>query len=110
LAAFDTDLVSAARHRSDVELIDLDRLYRGSSVASRPVEPRSRHLSDEDERTRMRVSKAIHRTIKRLTEADAALGRAFQTRIRAGYHCRYVDDPGHPIRWTVRTDGSEFPG
>lgn len=94
-----------AQRAAEERRILIDRLRLDTGLGGR-----SRHLSDEDERTRMRVSKAIHRTIKRLTEADAALGRAFQTRIRAGYHCRYVDDPGHPIQWTVRADVSELPG
>jgi tetratricopeptide (TPR) repeat protein len=96
---------SRAERAAEERRLLIDRLRRDTGLGGR-----SRNLSDEDERTRMRVSKAIHRTIKRLSEADAALGRAFETRIHAGYRCRYVDDPGHPIRWTVRTDVSELPG
>ena len=63
---------------------------------------RARRLSDEGERCRMRVSKAIQRAITRIERADPVLGRALATRIRTGYVCRYESDPGQPIRWTVR--------
>ena len=32
---------------------------------------------------------------------DAVLGRALGSRIRTGYVCRYDNDPGRPIVWTV---------
>jgi hypothetical protein len=51
----------------------------------------------------MRVSKAIHRAIRRVSEADPALGRILDSTIRSGYVCRYDADPGNPIIWTVRT-------
>ena len=63
---------------------------------------RARRLSDEGERCRIRVSKAIQRAITRIERADPVLGRALATRIRTGYVCRYESDPGQPIRWTVR--------
>jgi tetratricopeptide (TPR) repeat protein len=66
------------------------------------LDGRARRLSDDTERCRMRVSKAIRRAIARLQEADAVLGRALETRIRTGHVCRYVTDPGQPIAWTVR--------
>jgi hypothetical protein len=49
------------------------------------------------------VSKAVRRAIAKVTEADPVLGHALHTRIRTGYVCRYVGDPGRPIEWTVRT-------
>jgi hypothetical protein len=63
---------------------------------------RVRHPNDDAERSRMRVSKAIHRAIRQVEKAEPVLGRALQTRIRTGFLCRYVPDPGHPIVWTVR--------
>jgi hypothetical protein len=63
---------------------------------------RVRHLNDDAERSRMRVSKAIHRAIRKVESAEPVLGRALQTRIRTGFLCRYVPDPGHPIVWRVQ--------
>ena len=75
----------------------LDRLRRDSGLGGR-----SRRLSDESERCRTRVSKAIQRAIVRIGAADPVLGRALATRIRTGYVCRYETDPGQPIEWIVR--------
>jgi hypothetical protein len=77
----------------------LAALRRETGLGGRP-----RRMSDESERTRMRVSKAIHRALARVTEADRTLGRALESRIRTGYVCRYSSDPGQPITWTVRVD------
>lgn len=63
-------------------------------------------MTDESERCRMRVSKAIRRAVERVRDADPVLGRMLESRIRTGYVCRYVSDPGQPITWTVRTRGS----
>ena len=63
---------------------------------------RPRRLSDDAERSRMRVSKAIHRAIARLSGADPVLGHALHVRIRPGHSCRYASDPGQPIAWRVR--------
>ena len=63
---------------------------------------RTRRLNDDAERSRMRVSKAIHRAIRHIETADPVLGRALQTRIHTGFFCRYIPDPGQPITWTVQ--------
>lgn len=102
----------------DHELDRADR--RGDSVAGRQAADerafivatlrhdtglggRARRLSDDGERCRMRVSKAIHRAISRVSEADPVLGRALEGRIHTGRVCRYVTDPGQPIDWRVQT-------
>jgi tetratricopeptide (TPR) repeat protein len=64
---------------------------------------RARRMSDDADRSRMRVSKAIHRAIQRVNEADPVIGHTLENRIRTGYVCRYAADPGAPIDWTVRT-------
>lgn len=76
----------------------LDCLRRDTGLAGR-----ARRVSDDTERCRMRVSKAIRRAIGRVREADEVLGRALESRIRTGHVCRYDTDPGQPIDWTVRT-------
>jgi tetratricopeptide (TPR) repeat protein len=84
------------RRAADERTALLDRLRRDSGLGGR-----SRRLSDDAERCRMRVSKAIQRAISRIEQADSVLGRALATRIRTGYVCRYESDPGQPIAWTV---------
>jgi tetratricopeptide (TPR) repeat protein len=64
-----------------------------------------RRMVEDAERCRMRVSKAVHRALDRIGQADPALGRALESRIRTGYVCRYLSDPGQPIAWTVRPTG-----
>jgi tetratricopeptide (TPR) repeat protein len=86
-----------ARQAADERAFILDQLRRDTGLGGRP-----RRLPDDVERARMRVSKAIHRAIRRLSSADPVLGRALETGVRTGYLCRYVTDPGQPISWTVR--------
>lgn len=90
-----------ARRLADERRFLIDTLRRDIGLGGRP-----RRLSDDTERSRMRVSKAIHRAIKHVGDADAVLGHALRTRIRTGHVCRYVTDPGQPIVWTVRTSAS----
>lgn len=85
------------RRAADERDVLLDRLRRDSGLGGR-----ARRLTDESERCRARVSKAIQRAIGRIEAADPVLGRALATRIRTGYVCRYDTDPGHPIDWIVR--------
>lgn len=85
-----------ARRAADERSWLVDRLRRDTGLCGR-----SRRFSDDAERCRMRVSKAIRRAISRVGGADPVLGRALESRIRTGYVCRYVSDPGHPIDWTV---------
>ena len=65
---------------------------------------RIRRLNDDADRSRMRVSKAIQRAIRQVETADPVLGRALQTRIRTGFVCRYIPDPGQPIVWKVQKE------
>ena len=58
----------------------VEQLRRDTGIGGR-----ARRLSDESERCRMRVSKAIQRAIGRIEAADPVLGRALATRIRTGY-------------------------
>jgi tetratricopeptide (TPR) repeat protein len=78
----------------------LDALRRETGLGGRP-----RRMTDESERCRMRVSKAVHRALEHVCSADVVLGRALESRIRTGYVCQYVSDPGQPIVWKVRPMG-----
>jgi tetratricopeptide (TPR) repeat protein len=76
----------------------IDVLRRDTGLGGRP-----RRMSDDADRSRMRVSKAIHRAIQRVGEADPVIGHTLENRIRTGYVCRYAADPGAPIDWTIET-------
>lgn len=89
--------VDRGRRAADERTALLDRLRRDTGLGGR-----ARRLTDDAERCRMRVSKAIQRAISRVEAADRVLGRALATRIRTGHVCRYETDPGQPIDWTVR--------
>ena len=86
---------AAAVQRGDEHFLDTLRRAKG-------LRGHIRRMSDEADRARMRVTKAIRRAIERITVADPALGRAFDTHIRTGYVCRYATDPLQPITWTCR--------
>ena len=87
-----------SRHAIDERTAILAALRRDTGLGGRP-----RRIGDDAERTRMRVSKAIHRAIAELSSADRVIGSAFETGVHTGHLCRYASDPGHPISWTVRT-------
>jgi hypothetical protein len=93
--------VDRGRRAAEERDLILDALRRETGLGGR-----ARRMTDEPERCRMRVSKAVHRALEQVRRADAVLGRALESRIRTGYVCRYVSDPGQPIVWDVRTAGS----
>lgn len=96
-AADRTGDVERGRRAAEERELLLDALRRQTGLGGR-----ARRMSDESERCRMRVSKAIHRALERVHRADPVLGRALGSRIRTGHLCRYVSDPERPISWTVR--------
>jgi tetratricopeptide (TPR) repeat protein len=96
--------VERGRRAAEERQIVVDHLRREFGLARRP-----RRTSDDDERCRMSVSKAIHRAIRRIREADPVVGRVLDTGLHTGYVCRYVTDPGEPIVWTVRTGAGARP-
>jgi tetratricopeptide (TPR) repeat protein len=106
LAELEAEL-DAADQSGDAERSRRATLERDGLVASLRRDTglggRPRRLTDEAERARARVTKAIRRALARLGEADPVLGRTMQRSIRTGYSCSYVTDPDQPIRWTVRT-------
>jgi hypothetical protein len=90
--------VERGRRAAEERQFLVDHLRKATGLGGR-----TRRVSDDAERCRMRVSKAIHRAIRRVSEADPALGRILDSTIRSGYVCRSVADPGNPIIWTIRT-------
>ncbi len=50
---------------------------------------RTRHFTDDPERARIAVGKAIRRAITRIAETDAVIGEALRGRIRTGIRCSY---------------------
>jgi hypothetical protein len=97
-AADATGDVERGRRAAEERQFLVDHLRKATGLGGR-----TRHVSDDAERCRMRVSKAIHRAIRRVGEADPTLGRILDSTIRSGYVCRYAADPGSPIIWTIRT-------
>jgi tetratricopeptide (TPR) repeat protein len=91
------DAERGRRAAEERELL-IDHLRREFGLAHRP-----RRQPDEAERCRTRVSKAIHRAIQRVYDADPVLGRGLVTGVQTGYTCRYTTDPGDPVVWTVKT-------
>jgi tetratricopeptide (TPR) repeat protein len=99
-AADNTGDVDRGRRAAEERDLLVDSLRRETGLGGR-----ARRMTGESERCRMRVSKAIRRAVERVRDADPVLGRMLESRIRTGYVCRYVSDPGQPIAWTVRTRG-----
>ena len=88
---------AAARVAEERESL-LDALRRASGLGGRP-----RRFSDDAERSRMPRLQGDRSSAYPSQRADAVLGRALGSRIRTGYVCRYDNDPGRPIVWTVST-------
>jgi hypothetical protein len=51
---------------------------------------RSRRFTDDEERARVAVSKAIHRAIGRVEDADPVVGALLRSRVRTGRRCCYL--------------------
>lgn len=75
--------------RFDLAEIDLDALEPGVLDQLRGY-----YL---DDRVRSRMSKLLHRTITRIGEVHAFLGRHLAESVQTGHACLYR--PEHPVRW-----------
>jgi hypothetical protein len=53
------------------------------------IADRTRRFTDDPERARIAVGKAIRRAISRIAEADAIIGENLRNRIRTGIRCSY---------------------
>ena len=85
----------ASRARAELEFIS-DELHR----QTRP-DGSSRTVSDETERARVNVSRAIRASIVKIAEQDASLGHHLDRDIRTGTYCSYAPDPSSPISWRL---------
>ena len=65
-----------------------DWLIAALSGAS-AIGERTRHFTDDPERARIAVGKAIRRAITRVTEADVVIGENLRSTIRTGIRCSY---------------------
>ncbi|MDQ3978087.1 MAG: AAA family ATPase, partial [Actinomycetota bacterium] len=60
---------------------------------------RHRRAGSAAERARLAVTKAIRSAIRRLEQADPALGRHLEHSVRTGTFCTYAPDPALSIVW-----------
>jgi hypothetical protein len=60
----------------------LSEIESATGLAGRP-----RHFSDDVERARIAVGKAVRRALERLTTADPILGEQLRARVRTGTRC-----------------------
>jgi FHA domain-containing protein len=85
----------ASRARAEIDFL-------GSELASAiGLGGRDRKAASNTERARVRVTRAIRSTIKRIAEHDPILGRELSNTIRTGTFCVYEPDPGRPVFWRV---------
>jgi hypothetical protein len=82
------DLERAAAARVELDAV-VEEMARATGLASR-----SRSFGRDAERARISVQKAIKRTIARLTQVDAELGRVLTSRVTTGTRCVYVTNGG----------------
>jgi tetratricopeptide (TPR) repeat protein len=77
------DLARAARARAELDRF-VDELTRATGFAGR-----SRSFTDDAERARVAVHKAIKRALATISEADSELGRELSSRVVTGARCVY---------------------
>ena len=74
----------------------IDELHRAVGLAGR-----IRPVSDDAERARIAVRKAITVALDRLAEHDTSFAQHLRIHIRTGSYCRYELDPTTPIDWDI---------
>jgi hypothetical protein len=89
------DFERADRNRAELDLI-VDELRRAAGLGGR-----SRTATNDAERARVAVRKAITTALDRLTAHDTAFAQHLRIHIRTGIYCRYETDPANPIEWHV---------
>lgn len=77
----DAHASETAQHELDLLL---DELAKASGLGLR-----SRVFTDDAERARVAVYKAIRRTLEAIKAEDAAIGGLLESRLSTGLHCRY---------------------
>ncbi len=116
----DDEAVEAYRRRSDEIVDQLDRAdRRGDVVASTQLQAeldeitrelasahglggRRRAMTSEDERSRVRVNKAIRSSIRRIGEQAPSVALHLERSIDTGLFCSYRPDPLRRVDWTLR--------
>jgi hypothetical protein len=88
-----TEELDAAEERGDAGRVDTLRNERGwllrevrtgTGLGGRP-----RHFTDNPERARIAVGKAIRRALERITAADAVIGEELRASVETGTRCCY---------------------
>jgi hypothetical protein len=91
------DFERADHIRAELDLI-VDELRRAAGLGGR-----SRTATDDAERARVAVRKAITTALDRLAEHDTVFAQHLRIHIRTGSYCRYETDPVNPFEWNVST-------
>src|SRR5262249_53353413 len=92
-AAADAEQAEAIER--EIEFLN-DELSRGFGLGGR-----SRKAASPAERARLNVSRSVIRCIRRIAEANPALGRHLSASIKTGTYCSYSPDPGLAVRWDL---------
>lgn len=87
------ETVRAGRAREEIEAI-AEQLAQAVGLGGR-----DRRAGSHVERARVRVTKAIKSTIRRIAEQDRALGDHLERSVRTGFFCRYAPDPALRVVW-----------
>jgi tetratricopeptide (TPR) repeat protein len=85
----------AERIRQELEFVN-DELSAAVGLTGR-----DRKMSDQAERARKRVGKAIRSALSGIREHDPLLAHHLMTCIRTGYYCAYCSDPQQPLSWKL---------
>lgn len=62
---------------------------------------RDRKTGSASERARVSVTRNIKDAVRRISDADPALGHHLQVTVRTGTYCSYTPDPRLPIEWST---------
>lgn len=84
-----------ARRRAELDLL-VDELAANTGLSGRP-----RRAGSRPERSRVRITKLVRRTIDRLERQDPVLGAHLAGAVRTGTLCAYEPDPSAPVDWSV---------
>jgi hypothetical protein len=85
----------AERVRQELEFVN-DELS-----AAVGLNGRDRKISDQAERTRVRIGKAIRSALSGIREHDPSLAHHLTSCIRTGYYCAYLPDPRQVPSWKL---------
>jgi tetratricopeptide (TPR) repeat protein len=89
------DVARAERAQDELDVL-VDELSGAVGLGGR-----SRRSGSTAERARSAVTKALHRTIRRLADADPDLGRYLSVTVRTGTFCSFSPDLAATVHWSV---------